>query len=54
MKQHEEYFTSFIEDDEKFDDYVEKMSRDSEWGGQMELVIPVSYTHLTLPTSDLV
>jgi len=39
MKQHEEYFTSFIEDDEKFDDYVEKMSRDSEWGGQMELVI---------------
>ena len=39
MKQHEEYFTSFIEDDEKFDDYVEKMSKDGEWGSEIELVI---------------
>jgi len=39
MKQHEEYFTSFIEDDESFDDYVEKMSNDGEWGSQIEIVI---------------
>ena len=37
MKQHEEYFKLFIEDDEPFDDYVRKMNIDGEWGGNQEI-----------------
>jgi len=32
-----EYFEPFIEDDEKFDDYVKDMIRDAVWGGNLEI-----------------
>lgn len=32
-----EYFEPFVEDDEKFDDYVNDMVRDAVWGGNLEI-----------------
>lgn len=32
-----DHFRLFIEDDEPFDDYIERMRRDGEWGGHPEL-----------------
>jgi OTU domain-containing protein 3 len=32
-----EYFEPFIEDDEKFDDYVKDMMKDAVWGGNLEI-----------------
>jgi OTU domain-containing protein 3 len=37
MKSHKEDFEPFIEDDQTFDDYVEEMSKDKEWGGNLEI-----------------
>ena len=30
-------FAAFIEDDEPFDKYIDRMSKDSEWGGNLEI-----------------
>ena len=32
-----EAFAPFVEDDETFDEYVERMARDGEWAGHLEL-----------------
>lgn len=37
MKDHKEIFEPFIEDDEPFDDYIKRMSKDREWGGNLEI-----------------
>lgn len=41
-------FEPFMEDDEKFDGYLARMSKDGEWGGHQELyaasqLIPASF-----------
>ena len=37
MEQNRDDFEPFIEDDEKFDDYLNRMSWDKEWGGNLEI-----------------
>lgn len=37
MKENKDDFAPFIEDDEPFDKYVERMSQDREWGGNLEI-----------------
>ena len=37
MKENKDVFAPFIEDDEPFDKYVERMSQNSEWGGNLEI-----------------
>ena len=37
IRSHREEFEPFMEDDEKFDDYVARMDTDAEWGGHQEL-----------------
>ena len=37
MKENKDTFSPFIEDDEPFDKYVERMSEDKEWGGNLEI-----------------
>jgi hypothetical protein len=37
IEQHAEHFSLFMEDDEPFDDYVERMRNPCEWGGHQEL-----------------
>jgi hypothetical protein len=34
----QEHFALFVEDDENFDDYCDKMLQDGEWGGNQEIV----------------
>lgn len=38
MRQDEERFKWFVEDDEDWDDYLARLGRDGEWGGNLELV----------------
>ncbi len=38
LKQYEEEYKLFIEDDENFDEYITKMSDSGEWGGQLEII----------------
>jgi len=37
MKENKDVFAPFIEDDEPFDKYIERMSQNSEWGGNLEI-----------------
>ena len=37
MKENEELYKFFIEDDMNFDDYLKKMLKDGEWAGQLEV-----------------
>jgi len=37
MKENKDDFAPFIEDDEPFDKYIERMSQNSEWGGNLEI-----------------
>jgi len=37
MIMNREYFEPFIEDDEKFDDYIRDMQKEAVWGGNLEL-----------------
>jgi OTU domain-containing protein 3 len=37
MKENKDDFAPFIEDDEPFDKYVERMSQNGEWGGNLEI-----------------
>ena len=37
IKEKQEYFSCFVEDDEAFDDYIERMAKPEEWGGQIEI-----------------
>ena len=37
MKENKDTFAPFIEDDEPIDDYIERMSKNSEWGGNLEI-----------------
>ena len=37
MKENKDNFAPFIEDDEPFDKYIERMSKNSEWGGNLEI-----------------
>ena len=37
MKENKDIFAPFIEDDEPFDKYIERMSQNSEWGGNLEI-----------------
>ena len=37
MKENKDEFAPFIEDDEPFDDYIKRMSQNSEWGGNLEI-----------------
>lgn len=37
MKEHEDHFKNFIEDDVTFEDYIANMSRDKVWGGNLEI-----------------
>lgn len=39
MKENEGHFKLFITDDKSFDDYIEEMSRDGIWGGNLELFV---------------
>ena len=46
-------FEPFVEDDENFDDYVESMKQNSEWGGQFELAAAVQYYGITIVIHNL-
>ena len=37
IMENREYFEPFIEDDEKFDDYIEDMKKDAVWAGNLEI-----------------
>ena len=37
MKSNKEEFQPFIEDDQTIDEYIEEMSKDKEWGGNLEI-----------------
>ena len=37
MKDNPDKFTPFIEDDESYEKYLERMSKDGEWGGNLEI-----------------
>ena len=37
MIENKDEFAAFIEDDEPFDKYIDRMSKDSEWGGNLEI-----------------
>ena len=37
MKENKDEFSPFIEDDEPFDKYLERMDEDGEWGGNLEI-----------------
>ena len=37
MKENKDTFQPFIEDDEPIDKYIERMSKNSEWGGNLEI-----------------
>jgi len=37
MQDNRDEFEPFLEDDEKFDEYMGRMARDKEWGGYLEL-----------------
>ena len=37
MKENKDIFQPFIEDDEPFDKYIERMSKNTEWGGNLEI-----------------
>ncbi len=39
MTANEEHFKNFMEDDEKFEDYINKMKKDGEWGGNLEIYV---------------
>ena len=41
---HEEDFCPFIEDDETFTEYVERLREDCEWGGNLEIQVPLEST----------
>jgi hypothetical protein len=43
MVENRDNFEPFIEDDQKFDSYIEEMSRDGKWGGNLEIQV---YLHL--------
>lgn len=38
MEAHPDHYSPFVEDDEPWDDYVPRMKREREWGGQLEIV----------------
>ncbi len=38
LEQNKADFIPFIEDDEKWEDYISRMRTNAEWGGHMELV----------------
>ncbi|CAN0126375.1 unnamed protein product [Scytosiphon promiscuus] len=38
LEKNREVFEPYVEDDESFDDYLARMRRDAEWGGNQELV----------------
>jgi len=37
MVKNRENFEPFIEDDQKFDDYIKDLTKDGEWGGNLEI-----------------
>ena len=37
MKNNKEDFLPFLDEDEKFEDYIEAMSKNGEWGGNLEI-----------------
>eukprot|EP00890_Picochlorum_soloecismus_P005697 jgi/Picsp_1/6128/NSC_03482-R1_protein len=37
IKDRQEYFSCFVEDDEAFNDYIERMAKSEEWAGQIEI-----------------
>jgi hypothetical protein len=37
MKNNKEEFLPFLDEDEKFEDYIETMSKNGEWGGNLEI-----------------
>ena len=37
MKENKDTFQPFIEDDEPIDKYIERMSKNTEWGGNLEI-----------------
>lgn len=60
MVMNREDFEPFLEDDEKWDDYITRMSKDGSWGGHLELTalsrvfeIDITIHHLGLPRFEL-
>ena len=39
MVNNRENFEPFIEDDQKFDDYIIELSKDGVWGGNLEIQV---------------
>lgn len=37
-KEQHEHFSHFVEDDESWDDYIERMAQDGEWGGELRII----------------
>lgn len=37
MEENSDFYSLFIEDDMTFNDYLKEMSKDGEWGGNLEL-----------------
>lgn len=60
MVTNREDFEPFLEDDEKWDDYIARMSKDGTWGGHLELTaisrafeIDITIHHLGQPRFEL-
>lgn len=58
LADNKEVFEPYMEDDEPFDDYIDRMRGDAEWGGNQELVaasqlykvgVRCRWTHMFLP-----
>ena len=39
MIDNKDHFENYIEDDIKFDDYIENMKKDGKWGGNLEIYV---------------
>ena len=41
MKANEDHFKFFMTDDKTFDNYIENMSDDGTWGGNLEIFVKI-------------
>ena len=48
IEENEAFFSSFIEDDESFDQYISRMRSDGEWGDQPELCAAAQCLHVNI------
>lgn len=39
MVENKDHFENYIEDDVKFEDYIDNMKKDGKWGGNLEIYV---------------